>query len=521
MIYHAPTQSLVLNVSDPLQVRELVPQSRLLFHPKFNVAIRHTTDAVKLLRNIGIEAPAPIQTQYGWPGKYKPFKHQRVMAEFLTLNRRAFNLSEMGVGKSAAALWASDYLMSKGLVRKTLILSPLSTLERVWMNDIFEVLMHRRAIVVHGTREQRMAALNIDVDYYILNHDGVTIDPVAEELRRRPDIDLVIIDEASMFRNASTRKFKALNKMLRPDQRLWLLTGTPCPNAPTDAWALAQLVAPARVPKFFGSFKRATMMQITQFKWVPKPNAYATAFEAMQPAVRFKKADCLDLPPVTTRDWQAESSTEQKEAFKAMVTTMQAEAGTKAILAANAADKINKLRQILCGVVKDPASEEYVALDHKPRTQTLMDAMETASAKVLIIVPFKGIIQSLEKEISRTCTVGVLNGDVSPNARNAIIRNFKETPDPHVLLCHPKVMAHGLNFTEADTLIFYAPIYSNDEFQQVVERFNRAGQTRKMTVIRIGAHPLEWEIYKMVDTKAITQDNILKLYQEITSGDKM
>jgi SNF2 family DNA or RNA helicase len=76
-------------------------------------------------------------------------------------------------------------------------------------------------------------------------------------------------------------------------------------------------------------------------------------------------------------------------------------------------------------------------------------------------------------------------------------------------------MAHGLNLTEADTLIFYAPIYSNDEFQQVTERFNRTGQKNKMTIVRIASHALEWQIYKMVDQKRETQDSILSLYKSI------
>ncbi len=78
-------------------------------------------------------------------------------------------------------------------------------------------------------------------------------------------------------------------------------------------------------------------------------------------------------------------------------------------------------------------------------------------------------------------------------------------------------MAHGLSLVEADTLICYAPIYSNDEYLQMIERFNRLGQTRKMTITRIGAHPLEWEIYKVVDTKGISQDNILRLYRSVLS----
>jgi SNF2 family DNA or RNA helicase len=516
LIVHEPTKSLIFKASDPLAVREALPKSRLITHPEFNIAVKFTQESTKVLRNMGYDAPAPIHLFYDWPGKYKPFAHQRVMAEFLTMHRRCFNLSEMGVGKSAAALWAADYLMRTGRVKKCLILSPLSTLERVWRNDCFDVLLHRVAVTVYGTREKRLDALKTDADFFIMNHDGLGISAVADAIRKNPDIDLIIVDEASMFRNHQTKKYKALTKMLRPDQRLWLLTGTPCPNAPTDAWALAKLVSPHRVPQFFGSFQRTTMMNISQFKWVARPDAYSIAYDAMQPAVRFKKADCLDLPPVINMDRQATMSDEQRVMFQSMRANMQSDAKTGPITAVNAADKINKLRQILCGAVKNPETGDYVVVPHQPRTDVLVEQIEAASAKVLVVVPFKGIIQSLEQELSKHHSVAVLNGDVSPKMRDKIIWDFKNTPDPHVLLCHPKVMAHGLNLTEADTLIFYAPIYSNDEFQQVTERFNRAGQTRKMTIVRIAAHPVEWEIYKMVDNRKLTQDSILALYKSIT-----
>lgn len=517
MLIHEPTKSVLLRADDPFAIRELIPKSKTIPHPQYNVAVHHTVSSARVLRNMGYDVPSPILTNYKWPGKYKPFAHQRVMAEFLTLNRRAFNLSEMGVGKSAAALWAADYLMQAGEVKKALVLSPLSTLERVWKNDIFDVLMHRKAVTVHGSREKRMTALNTDVDFYILNHDGLQIKEIADHIRKRPDINLVIVDEASMFRNHDTKKYKCLKEMLREDMRLWLLTGTPCPNAPTDAWALTKLVAPSRVPQFFGTFKRETMSQVTQFKWRPRPEAYDIAFKAMQPAVRFKKRDCLDLPPVMTEDRDAQMTKEQSQAFVAMKLLMQTEAKDREITAVNAADKINKLRQILCGAVKDPETDEYVPLAHGPRFDVMLEAIQGASAKVLVIVPFKGIINDLAKELEPHVSCAVINGDVSPKTRDKIILDFKTQQDPHVLLCHPKVMAHGLNLTEADTLIFYAPIYSNDEFQQVTERFNRAGQTRKMTIIRIAAHPLEWDIYRMVDNKKLTQDNILDLYSHAVS----
>jgi SNF2 family DNA or RNA helicase len=507
----------LLQAEDPFALRELIPQSKTLDHPEYNFVVKHTLAATKVLRNVGILAPAPIRFDYQWPGKFTPFAHQITMSEFLTLHKRGFNLSEMGAAKTNSALWAADWLMKTGRVRKVCVLSPLSTLERVWANDIFDTLMHRSCVIVHGSRERRLEALTKDVDFYILNHDGICIKDVHEALMRRPDIDLYIVDEAGMFRNHQTKKYKALAKLVqRHDVRLWLMTGTPCPNAPTDAWALAKLVSPERVPKYFGGFKRATMMQVSQFKWVPRADAFTIAYDAMQPAVRFKKADCLDLPPVTTQDHSCGLTKEQAKAAKELMTTMVAEAKTKTITAVNAADQINKLRQILCGSVKHPDTDTYIPLPHGPRLQALLDAIESASAKVIVVCPFKGIIRDLETEISPHYTVAVVNGDVSPKVRDKIILEFKKEKDPHVLLCHPKVMSHGLNLTEADTLIFYAPIYSNDEFQQVTERFNRAGQTRKMTIVRIGAHPVEWQIYRLVDDKKATQNSILDLYKAIT-----
>lgn len=511
------TQSVVFQHEDPLRIRSLIPaKSRLIDHPDYNLQVQHTIESTIFLRNMGIDVPSPILAQYNWPGKYKPFDHQRTMADFLTLNPRCFNLSEMGTGKTAATLWASDFLMNIGEVGKALILSPLSTVDCVWQRDIFDVLMHRKAVILHhGDRQRRLDMLEADVDFYILNHDGVKITQLREMLRKRKDINLIIVDEGSMFRNASSDKYKMLIKLIRSDQRVWWMTGTPCPNQPTDAWAQARVINPGKVPQFFGAFQRATMTKVSEFKWAPKPDSAAKAFEALQPAIRFLKKDCMTLPPVVTMPRQADLTPEQKKAFNSMRTVMQLEAKSTAISAVNAADKINKLRQILCGVIKDPTSGDYIPIPHGPRLATLLETIEQASAKVLVVVPFKGIIQALEKEVSKHYSVGVLNGDVSPKARDRIVNAFKTTADPHVLLCHPKVMAHGLNLTEADLLIFYAPIYSNDETEQVNERFNRAGQTRKMTIVRLGAHPLEWDIYRAVDERRDGQNNILSMYRHL------
>ena len=511
------TESVVVATPDPLALRELLPRSRTLPHPTYTFATQHTLESTKVLRNMGFEVPAPIRFQYDWPGRFTPYEHQILMSEFLTLHRRCFNLSEMGTMKTNASLWAADWLMKTGRVRKALVVSPLSTLQSVWQNDVFDTLPHRSCAILHGSKERRLKYLAANADFYIINHDGLKIAELQEAIKRRPDIDLVIVDEAGMYRNASSGKYKALAGIIanRPDMRLWLMTGTPCPNAPTDAWALARLVSPERVPKFAGAFQRDTMMKVTQFKWVPKIDAFEKAYEAMQPAIRFRKKDCISLPPVTTQNHSAQISPAQASAVKQLKEHMvTASASGVKITAANAADQINKIRQVLCGALKDPATGHYHPLPHPGRLKALLDAIESASAKVLVVVPFKGIIRLLQPEVEKAgYSCAVVNGDVSMSKRSEIFKAFKTQKDPHVLLCHPAVMAHGLNLTEADVLIFYAPIYSNDEVEQVNERFNRAGQTRSMTIVRIGAHPIEWQIYKTTDTRKAAQNSILELYQ--------
>lgn len=458
-----------------------------------------------------------IMHNYQWPGPFTPYKHQIETSEFIVKNRRGFVLNDMGVGKSASALWSIDQLMTQGTVNRTLIVAPLSTINRVWRDEAFRLLMHRNTVVLHGSADRRRKLYQGDHwDIGIINFDGIGVlhKDILEDVKSGR-INMIVVDEASAYRNTQTERFKRFHAIVRHCPRLILMTGTPCPEAPTDAFGLAKLIDSPLVPKFFGAWRRQTMYQVSQFQWKPKPDGFAHAFSILQPAVRFRKEDCIDLPPLTFEEWDVQLSKEQIRAYKDMTKRMAvefAEVGD-GLSAVNAADKINKLRQIACGVVRDTETGEYLLLEHKQRTDATLAAIEQAAAKVIVVVPFKGIIQHLSSEISKHYSTAVINGDVSSKARDEIVTRFRETTDPHVLLVHPKVMAHGLTLVEADVMVFYAPIYSNEETRQIIERIRRPGQKRSMTVIRLGATDLEWGIYRATEEKAKGESMLLDMYK--------
>ena len=531
MYVHTPTKSLILRVRDPLAIREIMPgESRTLALPDgHNLAVRWTLDSARLLRNIGIAAPSPITKFYDWPGRYKPMDQQVAMASFCTLYDKCFNLSEQRTGKTYATLWAIDYLMLEGKLKRALIMSTVSTMKPTWAEDIFSILPHRTCTVVHGANQDaRLKNLNRMVDLYVLNHDGIDLEKVALALRRRPDIGLIVVDEASFFRNSEIDRYRFLAWVMEKKLKLWLLTGTPCPNGPWDAWALANLVNPAALGGLsFTRFRDEVGENVSASKWRAKRGGIERAFEVMQPAIRFEKRKVLqNLPPlVGPRDVHSTLSKEQLVEVKRMRAEMRMFAGTTEINAVNGADKVTKLRQILCGSVKDPQTGVYHDLPCHQRIRDLRLLIAEASAKVLVIAPFTGIVRLLGRELPKRdgdlpgYKTLVLNGDVTQAKRPAIIKAFKEDPAYPVMVCHPRITAHGHDFSVADTTIFFAPIYSNDDYTQVIERFSGMAQKNTMFLYHMLAHPTEASIYRVVHDRDVTQKSILELYREFINSE--
>ena len=474
----------------------------------------HRLDEVRVLRNLGIKAPSPILHYYNWCGQYKPYEHQRQTAAFLTLNHCGLVLNEIGTGKTQSALWAADYLIQTKQIKKVLIISPLSTLERVWADAIFTGFVHRKFVVLHGTSEKRRKLLNTEADFYIINHDGFPI--ICEEAHGK--FDLVIVDEAAVLRNPSTQRFKIFRRWVANNlsSRLWLMTGTPTPNDPTDAWALAKLVGSPFCTKTYTAFREQVMMKIGQWKFVPRPESVEIVKHILQPAVRYTRDECFELPDTIIQTRQVELTAEQKKHYSQMlkhfVTEMSAE-GT--ITAVNEAVKIQKLVQIACGVAYGDDGQN-IGIDCSPRINLVKEVIEEAGEKVILFVPLTGTLHMLEKELSKHWSVAVVNGEVSASKRNQIFHDFQHAKTPHVLIAHPATMAHGLTLTSASTIIWYGPINSNEQYVQANGRIERIGKRQVSNVVHIEATDLEHKMYERLKNKQKLQGLLLDLIQQQT-----
>lgn len=476
------------------------------------ISIDHGVDQTRFLRQIGYPAPAPILSQYNWAGG-TPFDIQRQTAAMLTTNYRAYVLNSFGTGKTKSALWAWHFLYTHGLAGKMLVVAPLSTLTFTWSVEIFKTLQGIKAQVLHGSRDRRLKRLaDPEASIFIINHDG--LETVVGELAKRGDIDTLCIDELAAYRNNSDRT-KVIKKYAQPLKWVWGMTGSPTPNAPTDAWSQATIITPQNVPRYFTHFRDQVMNRVTQFKYVPKQDAVQQVFRVLQPSVRFTLNDVMELPQKIEIEQAVPLGKEQERVYNEMAKFARAKVATGDVDAMNAGAILNKLLQISTGYVykRDGTTVE---LDNDDRIDTMVDNVLAADNKVIVFVPFKHALAGITKALTDAgIEVATVSGDTPKAARDAIFHEFQNVPNGlRVIAAHPATMSHGLTLTAADTIIWFGPTTSLETFEQANARITRVGQKNKQLILMLYATKAERLIYQKLRAKQKVQNALLEMIED-------
>jgi SNF2 family DNA or RNA helicase len=454
---------------------------------------------------------SPMLRDYNWPGIYKPFDHQKTTASFLSLRQRAFCFNEAGTGKTSAAIWAADYLMNIGKIKRVLIICPLTIMRTAWLADIFKTAMHRTAAVAHGSKTAREKVIESDYEFVIINFDGVS---TVQSQIQAGGFDLIIVDEANAYKTVTTKRWKTLAKLITASTHLWMMTGTPASQSPLDAYGLARLISPSRVPKFMGAWRDKVMIQYSRFRWEPKQTAKNDVHNALQPAIRFTKKECLDLPDVMYQTRLVPLSPQVGHFYKQLKNQLLIEAAGEQISAVNAAAAMNKLLQISGGAVYTD-ERDVVEFDISPRLAALKEALEETIRKVVVFVPFVHTIDIVAEYLTKEgYSNEVIRGDVSANQRANIIQRFQSQSDPRVLVVQPQSASHGVTLTAADTIVFWSPVLSVETYMQCVARIDRVGQQHKMTVVHLQGSEVEKKVYAMLQGKIDSHLKLVDLYKQ-------
>ena len=530
MLYSSQSKTLLYETDQPLKILSATQGATKL--GKY-VAVPATLTNCQELRRQGQEiVPLTGIYNYDFPIRrgYTPQWQQIVTTNFLLSNPKCFCLNDMGTMKTLSALWAADFLMMEAALRgeifRAIIVSPLSTLEDVWWDHIHKNMLGRRkCVILHGSAKDRQKKLEKEVDFYIINPDGLKVgfppkgsrqppSGLARDLSLRTDIKLAIFDEASIYRNANTPRHKAgrLVSKLRP--YVWAMTGTPTPKGPENAYGIKKLVHPDYLESFT-NYKSRVMLQVSQFKWVPKYNAAEQAAAMLQPAVRIPIEACWQLPPCTKEPRSCALSPEQAKAFQVLkrdaVVAMQ---DGSLVHAVNEAVLRMKLLQVVSGCIYDAAHKAHT-LNPAPRVELVKEIIDNCSQKIIIASHLTSVLEYLNSELS-DYERAIFNGNTSVQERRNLLLRFGLASDPlRVLLVDPSATAHGINsLVTASVVIWYTPTDNPEHYQQLNKRIDRPGQTAHTTIVQIASTPIEREIFARLDAQQTMQGVVLQLAKE-------
>jgi SNF2 family DNA or RNA helicase len=508
------------------QIQRYIPEARPLNGSY--VAVPRTLRNSQLMRWLNYPV-VPIMDGYDWPRHRSiehPYETQKLQANFMILHPRCFNLSDLGAGKTLSALWAADWLMRQhppGEFR-AIVVAPLSILQRVWGDAIFKHFLHRRTFqILHGSAERRMENLAKPADFYLINHDGVgvgthtfkrfEIDGLSKQIMERSDIKLVIADEASAYKDASTKRHRIARSVIGQRDYLWLMTGTPTPNAPTDAYGLAKMVNNA-FGKSKQTFQQETMFKVSNFIWKPQKDGYDKARKLLTPSIRIDIKQVWDAPEMTTQTREVPLTAEQKKMMADLKRDLQIMVKSgQPITAANEAAARTKFLQISLGAVYDSNHKVHL-IDAKPRIDELKAVINEAPGKFLMFVPLTSVVEHYYREL-KAWPCAIVNGNVTQNERSKIFSRFQDPDDPlRGIIADPGTMAHGLDLFEARTVIWAGVTDKSELYAQANKRAHRPGQKYPVTIVEIVSNALEQEIFRRLENNLSLQGALLDVIRK-------
>lgn len=433
-------------------------------------------------------------------------KHQRETITHILRHKRCSVLDGIGTGKTVSSLSASDFLMHHGKISKVLVISPLSVIISTWAEHIIHHYPHRTFTLLIGPKSERKARLNLDKNFYIINTDGIKV--IKDEIIKKK-FDMIVIDESTTFSYHKSQRTKDMWKIAQSAKSVVIMTGDPIPNDTIQSFGQAKLIDYNRIP-YFTRFRDQLKYKLDMYNYIDKENAIDLAYAVLQPSIRHKLEDCTDMPPMLFQFRDIKLTKEQEKHYALMEKEYITWIEDETVTAANAAVRAIKLMQISCGLIIDNEGNA-IDVDHKNRIKELEEVFGQTDK----LVVFANFTKSINSLIEKFPIAAKIDGSVNVNKRADIIDQF-QNGDLKMIVAHPKAVSHGVTLHAANTIVWWSPCLSNEQFNQCNGRIRRIGQNRPQLIIRFRSTKIENRIYSALRRKRKTSEALLQMAEQDT-----
>ena len=417
-------------------------------------------------------------------------------------------------GKTVITLTAiNDLKYNRFLVHKVLVIAPKKVAEDTWTREQekWEHLQKLRVIAVLGSLSKRVKALNTPADIYVINRENV--EWLVDYYKNDWPFAMVVIDELSSFKNASSKRFKAMKRVRPLIKRIVGLTGTPAPNGYIDLWAQIYLLDQGeRLEPYITHYRQKYFEPDRRnrdvvFSYKAKDKSVEIIKNKISDiCISLNAKDYLDMPKLVIDTKYIQLDTKAKYLYEVFEREMFLQIENEdEIDATSAAALTNKLLQFSNGAVYKQDSNEFVEV-HKCKIEAFKELVESLQGQpALVFYSFKHDLERLQKALkSMKLKVGVLN-----SSEDIAKWNNKELD---ILLAHPASAAYGLNLQDGGNhIIWFGLNWSLELYKQAIARLYRQGQKETVFVHQlVTADSEDEDVLAALDDKDVNQNKLLE-----------
>lgn len=405
---------------------------------------------------------------------WNPRSYQEVALRWLMEKPHSGLLLDPGLGKTSVTLAAAMFLKEEGHIHHTLVVAPLRVAKTVWPVEAHKWEDFKHMTICDLTemdRETRVDMLRRGYDVYVINPESLTrlleLDPW-----KWVDLDMLVVDESTKFKDSQTQRFKALKKELHRFKRRIILTGTPAPNGLADLFGQMYVCdMGVALGKYITHFRQRYMYQSHDgFTWLMAPNSATDIYERVSgKLLRLMAKDHLDMPELINNYIPIKLAPPVYAKYKELEHTFLLQLEEQTVAVFNTAALGTKLRQVANGFLYD---EEHVAHRlHDEKIEALRELYEEMQGRPLLVC-YEFIDDGAR--IMEAFPQAVNIGQVKNVAY--VINEFNAGRIP-LLIGHPRSMGHGLNLQEAcKDICWFGITWDLELYQQAIARIWRQGQ---------------------------------------------
>lgn len=410
--------------------------------------------------------------------EFKPFYYQPAMIDWCMKRKSSALFVSPGKGKTVCTLKVIDGLISAGLSRGVLIVAPLRVCSITWPMQIAR-WNHSSwmKIAQLRTKEGIQAWEDGSADVYIINSEMLLNKEEVLFKRKILPVNTIVIDELSLAKNPSSKRFKVLRKHLKKFEYRIGLTGTPVPNDYLDLYGQIKLLDDGqRLGKSFSAYKNEFFYQadFMGYSFKLRHGAKEQIDKLLSDLCLVIIGDDNDLPASSVMDVPVVLPAEARKKYRELEKELLIEIKDKEIVALNAATLCGKLLQITGGAVY--GEEKEIIHIHDAKIDALKKLRKQHGTEpILVLTAFK-------HESARI--LAAIDGAEMFDEKRL---DAWQRGEIHTWVADPRSLSHGIDGLQQSgrIAVWYTLTYSNETYLQTNARLIRTGQSAETLIYRL------------------------------------